>query len=160
MSSGRSESARRAARLVGERTFALIPLRKAFPKGRVGNGSKKSRQARAATRQAAFFKVLSLTGMLAGATVGIALADGEYDRQYCLDQGNAPATVARKLKEIKAVFQLAVRRRQLEDNPLAYITKPRCPKTEIRTYSDDECRRMVKAAREFIQGADPAATVR
>jgi integrase len=84
----------------------------------------------------------------------VTLADGEFYRQHCVDEGNAPATVTKKLKEIKAIFQLAVRRRQLEANPLAYIAKPKCPKTEIHTYTDDECRRMVKAAKEFTEKAD------
>jgi len=77
------------------------------------------------------------------------LADGKFFRQHCLDEGNSPATVSKKLTEIRAMFQLAVRRRQLETNPLAYIAKPKCPKTEIHTYTDEECRRLVKAAREL-----------
>ncbi len=47
------------------------------------------------------------------------MADGKFFRQHCLDQGNSPATVSKKLTEIRAMFQLAVRRRQLETNPLA-----------------------------------------
>ncbi|MDI6451794.1 tyrosine-type recombinase/integrase [Anaerobaca lacustris] len=84
----------------------------------------------------------------------VVLQNGEYYRQYCLDQGNSPATVTKKLKEIKAIFQLAVKRQQLEANPFAYITKPKCPTPEIHTYTDDECRRMVKAAREFCDAVD------
>jgi site-specific recombinase XerD len=86
----------------------------------------------------------------------VTLADGEFYRQYCLDEGNSPATVTKKLKEIKAMFQLALKRRQLESNPLAYIAKPKCPKTEIHTYTDDQCRRMVKAAKEFTEKANMA----
>jgi integrase len=84
----------------------------------------------------------------------VTLADGEFYRQYCLDDGNAPTTVTKKLKEITAMFQLAVKRRQLETNPLAYIAKPKCPEPEIHTYTDDECRRMVKAAKEFVEKAN------
>jgi integrase len=81
----------------------------------------------------------------------VTLNDGEFYRQHCLDQGNSPATVSKKLREVKSIFQLAVKRRQLEVNPLAYIAKPKCPKTEIHTYTDDECRHMVKAAGESAQ---------
>jgi integrase/recombinase XerD len=84
----------------------------------------------------------------------VTLADGESFRQYCLDESNSPATVTKKLKEITAMFQLAVKRRQLETNPLAYIDKPKCPEPEIHTYTDEECRRLVKAAREFTERAD------
>jgi integrase len=84
----------------------------------------------------------------------VTLQNGEYYRQHCLDQGNSPATATKKLKEIKAIFQLAVKRQQLEVNPFAYITKPRCPTPEIHTYTDDECRRLVKAAGEFCCSAD------
>jgi len=84
----------------------------------------------------------------------VTLSDGEYYRQHCLDQGNSPATVTKKLKEIKAIFQLAVKRKKLDENPLAHIAKPKCPRTEIHTYTDDECRRMVKAAREFCSEAN------
>jgi integrase len=84
----------------------------------------------------------------------VTLADGEFYRQYCLDEGNAPTTVTKKLREIKAMFQLAVKRRQLETNPLAYIAMPKCAEPEIHTYADDECRRMVKAATEFTEKAD------
>ena len=90
----------------------------------------------------------------------VTLADGEFYRQHCLDEGNSPATVTKKLKEIKAIFQLAIKRRQLEANPLAYIAKPKCPKPEIRTYTDDECRRLVKAAREFTQTANLTVNAR
>lgn len=90
----------------------------------------------------------------------VTLADGEYYRQHCLDEGNSPATATKKLKEIKAIFQLAVKRRQLEANPLAHIDKPKCPKPEIHTYTDDECRRMVKAAEEFVEKANMTVNAR
>ena len=50
---------------------------------------------------------------------------GERFRQTCLDRGNTPATVAKKLRGIKRMFQLAVERQQLEGNPLKYVKVPR-----------------------------------
>lgn len=77
----------------------------------------------------------------------ISLSDAEYYRQHCLDKGNTPATVAKKLTEIKRLFQTAVERKQLDENPLRYLKRPKCPENEIHIYSDAECERIVQAAR-------------
>jgi len=79
----------------------------------------------------------------------VSLRDAELYRQSCLDRGNSPATVAKKLTEIKTIFQTAVKRKQLEENPLRYIKMPKCPQNEINIYSDDECERILKAAQDF-----------
>ena len=72
---------------------------------------------------------------------------GEIFRQYWLDQGNAPATVAKKIREIHAVFQVAIDRRQLDENPFHKLAKPKINKnTKIITYTDEECDRLVKSA--------------
>jgi len=84
----------------------------------------------------------------------VTIEDAERYRQKCLDRGNKPATVTKKLKEIKGIFQTAVRRRQLDDNPLRYIMMPKCPKSEIHVYSDAECERIVRAARDFALERD------
>ena len=65
--------------------------------------------------------------------------DTECYRQRCLDNGNSPATVKKKLTEIKTIFGMAVKRKQLEENPLRYIKMPKCPENEIHIYSDAEC---------------------
>jgi integrase len=80
----------------------------------------------------------------------ISLEEGEFYRQACLDRGNSPATVKKKLIEIKRFFELAVKRKQLEDNPLKYIDMPKPKKKRVRIYSEAECRRMLKGARDFI----------
>jgi len=74
---------------------------------------------------------------------------GELYRQTCLDRGNTPATVRKKLREIKRFFQLAVERQQIDENPLRYVKVPGSPARKIRIYSEDECRRILKAASEF-----------
>jgi len=72
---------------------------------------------------------------------------GELFRQNRLDQGDSPATVAKKLRELKRIFQLAVERRQLDENPFRYIRVPRVPKQKIRVYSSAECSRLLRVAR-------------
>lgn len=74
---------------------------------------------------------------------------GEFFRQACLDRGDRPATIAKKLKELKRFFTLAVQRKQLDDNPLQYIRLPKVQKPTIRVYSDDELARMLKVASQF-----------
>jgi integrase len=81
----------------------------------------------------------------------VSLSDAEYYRQRCLDRGNTPATVAKKLTEIKCVFNAAVARGQLDENPLRHIKMPRCTQNEINIYSDDECERILKAARDLTE---------
>jgi len=74
---------------------------------------------------------------------------GEQFRQACLDRGNSPATVGKKLRHLKRFFQLAVDRKQLEENPLRQVKVPKVPKGKIRIYSNEECERILKAAREY-----------
>jgi len=81
----------------------------------------------------------------------VSLSDAELYRQRCLDNGNSPATVKKKLTEIKTLFGMAVKRKQLEENPLKYIQMPKCPENEIHIYSDAECQRIVKAAQELTK---------
>ena len=66
----------------------------------------------------------------------VSLQDGERYRQACLDKGNSPATVAKKLTEIKCIFETGVKRKQLEENPLKYIKLPKSPQKEINIYSN------------------------
>ena len=73
---------------------------------------------------------------------------GERFMQACLDEGNTPATVAKKLRHLKRLFQLAVDRDQMENNPLRRVSAPSVPNPKVRVYSEDECDRLIKAARE------------
>ncbi len=74
---------------------------------------------------------------------------GEYFRQTCLDKGESPATVSKKLKEIKRIFTLAVQRKQLDENPLLYVKLPKVPKKRIKIYTDEEIEALIKTASEF-----------
>ena len=78
---------------------------------------------------------------------------GERFIQKCLDGGNRPATVAKKIGSLKRLFQLAVERGQLESNPFQYVHKPKAPQRAIHVFSDDECSRLVQAARQTKIGA-------
>ena len=79
----------------------------------------------------------------------VALEHGETYRQICLDKGNASATVAKKLKHLKRLFQLAVNRKQLDENPFKHIDMPKSRKKKIRVYSDTECRSILKSACQY-----------
>lgn len=90
----------------------------------------------------------------------ITLKHGEYYRQVCLDKGNTPATVAKKLRHLKRLFQLGANRKQLDENCLQHIDMPKkSTKKKIRIYSDDECRRMLKSAKDYMLGKDDKITV-
>jgi integrase len=74
---------------------------------------------------------------------------GEFFRQTCLDRGASPATVAKKLRELKRFFCLAVQRKQLDENPLQYVKLPKVPKQKIRVYTADEIGRIVRVATQI-----------
>ncbi|RKY05468.1 MAG: hypothetical protein DRP56_08915 [Planctomycetota bacterium] len=78
---------------------------------------------------------------------------GELFIQSCLDGGNRPATVSKKIGNMKRLFQLAVERGQLETNPFRFVRKPKTPQGEIHTYTDEECRRLVREAQAAQIGA-------
>jgi integrase len=90
----------------------------------------------------------------------INLQDGERYRQACLDEGNSPATVVKKLKEIKCIFQTAVKRRQLDENPLAHIQMPKYSAKEVHIFTEAECDRIVKAAQDFVSQREDGTVVR
>jgi len=78
----------------------------------------------------------------------VMLRHGEMYRQHCLDRGNSPATVAKKLRHLKRFFQLAIDRKQLDEHPLKRVKPPKSSKKKIVTYSPDECERILKVASE------------
>jgi integrase len=76
----------------------------------------------------------------------VSFRHGELFRQTCLDQGNGPATVAKKLRHLKRLFQLAVDRRQLDENPLRRMKVPKSPKKKVEVFTADECERVLRVA--------------
>ncbi len=77
---------------------------------------------------------------------------GERFIQVCLDGGNSPGTARKKIVTLKRLFNLAVQRGQLEVNPLLHVSKPKVAEGEIHVYSDQECQRLIKAARDLKMG--------
>jgi integrase len=73
---------------------------------------------------------------------------GELFLQACLDRGNTLATAYKKVAAIKRVFQLAVLRGQLEQNPFKHLQRPKIAEQEVRVYEDEECHRLLRAAQE------------
>ena len=90
----------------------------------------------------------------------VTLANGELYIQACLDRGNTKDTVSKKLRHIKRMFKLAMLRKQLDENPLQYIAMPKASKKRINVYSDDQCRRILKCAREYTLERNPDKSVK
>jgi integrase len=65
--------------------------------------------------------------------------------------GNKPATVSKKMRALKRLFQLAVERKQLSENPLRYVRSPKWTKRTIEIFDDGDCQHILKVAREFRQ---------
>jgi len=78
----------------------------------------------------------------------VTIRHGELFRQTYLDEANSPATVSKKLRALKRLFQLAVERRQLIENPLKYVKLPKWTKSKVVVFKADECERIVKVAQE------------
>jgi integrase len=74
---------------------------------------------------------------------------GERFIQTCLDEGNSPATVNKKIRSIKRLFQLAIDRGQLEENPFKRVRKPKTPRGKVRVYSDEECANLIKSGLDY-----------
>jgi site-specific recombinase XerD len=47
------------------------------------------------------------------------------------------------------MFQLAVDRGQIDENPFGRIKPPKFSRKKIRIFSQDECRRVLQASKEF-----------
>ncbi len=90
----------------------------------------------------------------------VSLQDGERYRQACLDRGNRPSTVVKKLKEVKCILESGVKRGQLDENPLAHIKMPRYSMPEINVFSEAECDRIIKAAQDFVSRREGNSVVR
>jgi len=74
---------------------------------------------------------------------------GERFMQTCLRNGNRPATANKKIGSLKRIFQLAVQRRQLEDNPFRYVRKLKVTPRKIKIFGEKECQRMIEATQKL-----------
>ncbi len=74
---------------------------------------------------------------------------GERFRRGRTDQGLAPASVAKEIRHLKRVFQLAEDRGQLDSHPLRRLKQPKSPRRKVRVYSDGELSRLLRAAQQY-----------
>jgi integrase len=80
---------------------------------------------------------------------------GERFIQYCLDQALSAGTVTKKIKHLKRVFQLAEDRGQLDRHPLRRLKPPKVARRKIRVFTEDECDRLCKGARQYEEAGRP-----
>jgi len=80
---------------------------------------------------------------------------GERFVQYCFDREIAAATVRKKVKHLKRVFQLAEDRGQLDWHPLRKLKPPKAPRRKIRVYTDQECHGLCRFARQYEEKGPP-----
>ena len=71
---------------------------------------------------------------------------GEKFMQACLTIKNSRATAAKKITHLKRLFQLAVDRGQLENNPLKRVRKPKVARQKVHVFFDQECLRLLEVA--------------
>lgn len=71
--------------------------------------------------------------------------------QECLATGNSLATANKKVRSLKRLFQLAVERDQLEENPFKKVRKPKVPRKKVRIYSQDECECLIRSGQALFQ---------
>ncbi len=80
---------------------------------------------------------------------------GEQFIQYCSGQDISAATVAKKVKHLKRVFQLAEDRGQLDRHPLRKLKPSKAPRRKIRVFTVDEYARLCASARQYEEKGRP-----
>ena len=56
--------------------------------------------------------------------------------------------MAKKLRQVKRFYQLAVMRAQIEKNPFAQVKLPRCSKRKVQIYTPEQCQLLLKTAHD------------
>jgi len=80
---------------------------------------------------------------------------GERFIQHCLTKELTAGTTTKKVKQLKRVFQLAEDRGQLDRHPLRRLKPPKAPRRKIRVYTDQECHRLCRFARQYEEKGSP-----
>lgn len=75
-------------------------------------------------------------------------ADGEYFLNYCVEKGNAPSTIKKKVRTLKRIYNLAIQRRQIDENPFRFLKGPKIPKKKVLVLSEPEMINLIKASRD------------
>jgi len=86
---------------------------------------------------------------------GVRHEHGERFIQYCFDREVSAATVTKKVKHLKRVFQLAEDRGQLDRHPLRRLKPPKVARRKIRVLTDQECHNLCRVAREYEENGSP-----
>ena len=74
-------------------------------------------------------------------------ADGEYYLNRCVEKGNSPATVKKKLRTLKRLYNLALQRRQIDENPFRFLKGPKVARKKVLILAESEIVNLIKAAR-------------
>jgi site-specific recombinase XerD len=71
-------------------------------------------------------------------------SDGEYFLNWCIEHGNAAATVNKKVVTLKRIYNLAVSRRQIDENPFRFLKGPKASKKKVLVLSEHEIVNLIK----------------
>ena len=75
---------------------------------------------------------------------------GEKFVRHCLTKGNRPTTANKIMSHLHSIFAWAVRRRQIERNPLQGLRQLRITDRPVWAFSNDEVSLLVKAAPSLL----------
>lgn len=73
--------------------------------------------------------------------------DGEYYLNCCVEKGNAPATIKKKVRTLKRLFNLALQRRQIDEHPFRFLKGPKLAKKKVLVLSQHEIVNLITASR-------------
>jgi integrase/recombinase XerC len=73
--------------------------------------------------------------------------DGEYYLNCCVEKDNAPATIKKKVRTLKRLYNLALQRRQIDENPFRFLKGPKVAKKKVLILSEPEIANLLKATR-------------
>jgi len=84
--------------------------------------------------------------------IGLQAVRYEHGERFILcwfDRKATAAMIAKKVRHLKRVFQPAEERGQLDHRALRRLTLPKSAKQKVRVFTDDECRHLCKATRQY-----------
>lgn len=75
--------------------------------------------------------------------------DGEDYLRCCIEKGNSPATVKKKARTLKRLYNLAIERRQIDENPFKFLKGPKVAKKKVLILTEPEIINLIKAAKKI-----------
>ena len=73
--------------------------------------------------------------------------DGEDYLNRCIEKGNSAATVCKKARTLKRLYNMAVERRQIDENPFKFLKGPKVAKKKVLILTEPEIINLIKAAK-------------